>query len=93
MLAKKPAGHEAQVVELSWYIPGTQGRQMAWPTRVWYRPARHSVQVCDSSSAPRAQPCGHDLHSVDPADLNLPAAQAVHVVLPEADVLQPAGHM
>ena len=77
MLAKEPAGHEAQVVELSRYVPGTQGRQMAWPSRVWCRPARHSVHVCESSSAPRAHPCGHAVHGIDKLDLNLPAAQAV----------------
>ena len=75
------------------YLPGTQGIQMAWPVSFWCLPGWHLVQLLEAdASAPRAQPRGHALHSVDPADLNLPAPQAEHVVLPFPSVLSPNEH-
>ena len=79
----------------SWppYFPGTQGRQIAWPVSFWCLPRSHSVQLSEvAESAPLAQPRGHALHSVDLADLNLPAAQVVQVDLPFPLVLSPAEH-
>lgn len=90
VLAKKPAGHEAQVVELSRYVPGMQGRQIACPSRVWYRPVRHWVHVRESSSAARAQPAGHLEHDSADAALYLPPEHAVHVVFPAPAVTCPA---
>ena len=73
------------------YLPGIQGRQMAWPVSFWCWPDTHLVQVSEAAaSAPLTHPRGHTSHFVAPLALNLPAAQAVHVVLPEPLVLSPA---
>ena len=75
------------------YFPGTQGRQIACPVSFWCWPAGHFEHVFEvASPAPLAQPRGHSSHELDTLTLNLPAAQALHVVFPSPEVLWPAGH-
>ena len=76
---KNPAGqprHWVSLPSLLLYLPGTHGKQNAWPGLSWYEPLRHCVHV----AFPLALyvPAGHTLQVIEPDTLlYLPAVQGM----------------
>ena len=68
VFVKKPCGQKSHSVSLArivLYVPGTHGKQKAWPGSSWYLPVSHRVHA-DAPGSGASYPAGQSEHQVDP---------------------------